>query len=211
MPKKSAGMNNKKVTLIILVLLVIIVVSGIVGSEYYTSRPEFCGSCHIMKNYYDSWKQSKHGDEEVACIECHYAPGEKGTLKVKFKGLGQLFSYLAETGKSVRKITKVPDESCMTSECHPREKFLDKKIQYTEKIPYVHKTHDDKTIEGQALHCDSCHQHVRPGKHFQVPEVSCYLCHFKNIGFNEGRGRCALCHKIPTKPLRRKTHHSSIP
>jgi nitrate/TMAO reductase-like tetraheme cytochrome c subunit len=197
-------MNSKKITLMILVLLVIVVVSGIVSSEYYTSRSEFCGSCHIMKNFYETWKKSKHGEEGVACVECHYAPGEKGTLKAKFKGLGQLFSYLAETGKSVRKITKVPDASCMTSECHPREKFLDKKLTYTEKIPYVHKTHDDKTIEGQALHCDTCHQHVRPEKHFQVPMVSCYLCHFKNTKFNEGRGKCSLCHEIPTKPLQKQ-------
>jgi nitrate/TMAO reductase-like tetraheme cytochrome c subunit len=31
-----------------------------------SSRPQFCGSCHLMKPYYASWEQSRHGN--VACV-----------------------------------------------------------------------------------------------------------------------------------------------
>jgi nitrate/TMAO reductase-like tetraheme cytochrome c subunit len=191
-----------KIILIILVFVFILVALGLVGSEWYTSQPDFCGTCHIMKKPYDSWAKSNHNN--VACVDCHYAPGEKITPHAKFKGLGQLFTYLATKDESVQKKAKVPDLSCTTSECHPKEKFLDKKIKFTEKIPYIHKTHIDKKIEGQELHCDTCHQHVRRDKHFEVPKVACFLCHFKNTEFNKERSKCSLCHEIPTKPLQKQ-------
>ncbi|HDL19964.1 MAG TPA: hypothetical protein ENH30_01665 [Nitrospirae bacterium] len=189
--------------ILIILVLVIVVVTGVITAEYYTAQPQFCGSCHIMKPYYDSWVKDKHNEKNVTCVDCHYPPGEKHALKSKFKGLGQLFTYLGTGTNVVRTPAKVSDLSCTTSACHPKEKFMDKKFQYTEKIPYVHNTHADKTIEGQALHCDTCHQHVRTEKHFEVPRMACYLCHFKEAKFNEGRAKCSLCHEIPVKPLQK--------
>jgi len=34
--------------------------------------------------------------------------------------------------------------------------------------------------------------------------VACFLCHFKNAEFNKGRGKCSLCHDIPTKSLQKQ-------
>jgi nitrate/TMAO reductase-like tetraheme cytochrome c subunit len=198
-----------RIVLIFLGLIFLLAIVGIIGSEWYTSQPDFCGSCHIMKKPYDSWAKSKHND--VPCVDCHYAPGEKITPHSKFKGLGQLFTYLATKDATVQKKAKIPDASCLTSECHPKEKFLDKKVKFTEQIPYIHKTHIDKKIEGQELHCDTCHLHVRPGKHFQVPKVACFLCHFKNTEFNKDRSKCSLCHEIPTKPLQKQKKEGAKP
>jgi nitrate/TMAO reductase-like tetraheme cytochrome c subunit len=197
---------QKKILLIALAVIGIVIVLSIFGAEYYTSQPEFCGACHIMERYYNSWEKSKHGEKDVTCVDCHYAPGEKYTLKAKFKGLGQLFAYLSTyvEAKEVRKPAKVSDLSCTTSECHPKQKLQDKKVKFTEKISYVHKTHFDKTIEGQELHCSICHQHVRAEKHFEVPKVACYLCHFKETKFNEGRAKCSLCHEIPQTSLQKQ-------
>jgi len=86
---------------------------------------------------------------------------------------------------------------------------MDKKLKFTEKIPYVHRTHMDKSIEGQTLHCDTCHQHVRKERHFEVPKVACYLCHFKEAAFNEGRAKCSLCHEIPTAPLQKQKKNNA--
>src|SRR5690242_7727803 len=55
----------------VLFFLVLVAMAG-----WYTSRPKFCRSCHIMEPYYDSWAVSKHKD--VSCIECHFAPGIGG-------------------------------------------------------------------------------------------------------------------------------------
>lgn len=202
---------NKKVILIILALIFILVIAGLVGSEWYTGQPEFCGSCHIMKRYYNSWAKSVHAEKGVACVDCHYAPGQRQTIKAKFGGLRHLFTYLSKDEKEVQKGPIVNDLSCTTSECHPKEKFQDKKLKFTEKISYVHKTHFDKTIEGQTLHCDTCHQHVTGEKHFEVPKVACFLCHFKNAEFNKGRGKCSLCHVIPTKPLQKQKKEGAKP
>jgi nitrate/TMAO reductase-like tetraheme cytochrome c subunit len=197
---------KKKTILLTLGIMVMIVISVLFTAEYYTSRPQFCGSCHIMERYYNSWEKSKHGEKDVTCVDCHYAPGEKYTLKATFKGLGQLFAYLATyvEAKEVRTPAKVSDISCMTSDCHPKQKLQDKQVKFTEKISYVHKTHFDKTVEGQKLHCGICHTHVRAEKHFEVPKVACYLCHFKEAKFNEGRSKCSLCHEIPKKSLQKQ-------
>jgi hypothetical protein len=119
--------------------------------------------------------------------------------------LSQLFSYLASPGSGVRKRAFIDDQSCTTSSCHPADdKFVSKKIQFTSNVSYVHKTHFDKTIEGQKLHCATCHNHVSSKTHFSVSKETCFLCHFKNTKFNEGRARCYICHEISDKPLQKQ-------
>lgn len=195
-------------------LIVIIVVVTLVGSiESYTGTPGFCGtSCHIMEPTYQSWKGDKHsGNAEkkvVSCVQCHYAPGERRTLKAKAKGMGQLFTYLATGEKEIRKATHIDDRSCMASACHPKGDFFTKKLKYTERegaVPFEHKAHMAKAIEGQVLHCSSCHRQV-PGskKHFEVSKDLCYTCHFRNSEFNKGLAKCELCHAIPTNSLQKQ-------
>jgi len=200
---------SKNIILTVLTIFIVIAAAGLLTAEYYTSRPSACGTCHIMRPYFNSWEKSTHGEEDVACVDCHYPPGERHSLQSKFRGLGQLFTYIGTKGVNVRKSARVSDLSCTTSECHPPEKFMDKKLKFTEKIPYVHRTHMDKSIEGQTLHCDTCHQHVRKERHFEVPKVACYLCHFKEAAFNEGRAKCSLCHEIPTASLQKQKKNNA--
>ncbi|MBI3591938.1 MAG: NapC/NirT family cytochrome c [Nitrospirae bacterium] len=215
----------KKAVLVLLVILAVIIGGGVFGffaAEKYTSRPEFCGTqCHIMKPNHETWKKDKHSKKDIVCVDCHYAPGEKPTPKAKFRALGQLFSYLATKDKEVRKRAVVNDLSCTTSDCHPKgnslqkdkENFLTKKIDYKKAYqtdykgvikPFIHKTHEEKTIEGQKLRCSSCHTHQSAGKHFEVPKESCFLCHFRKAKDNDGRAKCSICHEIPTKSLQKQ-------
>lgn len=216
----------KKAMMIIGIVSAILVAGmGILifSAEKYTARAEFCGlQCHTMKNPYETWRKDKHKagrhskiKKDVACVDCHYAPGEKPTPKAKFRALGQLFSYLATKDKEVRKRAVVKDLSCMTLECHPKEKFLTKKIEYKKAyqtdfkgtlLPFTHKTHEEKTVEGQKLHCSSCHIHFSAGKHFEVPKETCFLCHFRKAKEkeNEGRAKCSICHEISKKALQAK-------
>ncbi len=187
--------------LIASIVIIFLAASTIVASEYYTTRPSFCSSCHIMKKSYNSWEKSKH--RNVSCVKCHYAPGKEHSIQAKLKGLSQVFSYFATPDGEVRKKAVIDDASCTTSNCHQGEKFQAKKVGFTEKVPFVHKTHEDETIEGQKLHCNTCHLHVKVNKHFEVPKEACFLCHFKNTKFNEGRSKCVLCHKLPTEPIQK--------
>lgn len=224
----------KRTTLILVVVLGILVVGGaisFVGVEKYTSRPEFCGlTCHIMEPYYETWKKDKHKTgkhskikKDTTCVDCHYAPGEKLTLRAKAMAAGQLFNYLGKREEEVRLRAKVNDLACTTADCHPKENssqkdkdkenFFTKKIDYKKAykldykgvlLPFTHKTHLEKTIEGQKLHCASCHMHNDPDKHFNVPIELCFICHFRKAKENEGRAKCSVCHEIPTKAFKEK-------
>ena len=71
-------------------LFLMMVMAG--GAAWYTSRPVFCSSCHIMEPYYKSWQESHHKD--VACVECHFPPGVGGKVRGKMLGLVQLLKYV---------------------------------------------------------------------------------------------------------------------
>lgn len=114
-----------------LVLLVLVVVAGagLGGAEYYTSRPSFCGTCHVMDPYYESWSRDPHGAKfGVACVECHYAPGEQHTIKAKFRGLSQVASYFSGRYGAGRPRAVVSDDSCLRSGCHGGRAFDSKYI-----------------------------------------------------------------------------------
>jgi len=204
----------KKGIFLTIVIVIILAVAVVFSVESYTARPSFCGtSCHIMDKPYKSWQADKHGKagkEEVRCVDCHYAPGEKMTLHAKFKGLGQLFTYLSTDDKEVRRPTHIADISCSTSKCHPSEQFMEKKLTYgkDKKVTFTHKTHYEKTIPGQEMHCTTCHIKASDEKHFEVPKEQCYICHFRNSEFNKDRAACNLCHEIPTTPLQSQKKNS---
>jgi nitrate/TMAO reductase-like tetraheme cytochrome c subunit len=69
-----------------LIASVLVFIGLSIGSVEYTSRSDFCNSCHIMEPYYDSWKQGAHKD--VACVKCHISPGVENFLVAKLNGLG---------------------------------------------------------------------------------------------------------------------------
>lgn len=102
---------------------------GVGGAEYYTSRPTFCGSCHVMDPYYTSWSHDIHGRKfGVLCVDCHYAPGERFTIKAKFKGLSQVTSYFSGRYGAGRPRAHVADSSCLTSGCHGDMEFMGKML-----------------------------------------------------------------------------------
>ena len=62
--------------------------AGRLAPAWYTSRPEFCNSCHIMEPYYKSWQESSH--KNVSCIECHFPPGIGGEGPRQDAGAGAI-------------------------------------------------------------------------------------------------------------------------
>jgi nitrate/TMAO reductase-like tetraheme cytochrome c subunit len=158
------------------------------GAEYYTSQSSFCGgSCHIMDEQFQAWKDSKHyapgGDvaKQASCIECHFLPGEKRSMKVRYEGLRHLFAYLYDRDAPLPIRPVIKDGACLRSGCHAKEKFQDEELKFTEKkVRFKHRVHlEDKALEGQTLTCDTCHFKVTTKKHFEVPKDICYLCHLK--------------------------------
>jgi nitrate/TMAO reductase-like tetraheme cytochrome c subunit len=204
------------------------------GVEYYTSQSSFCGgSCHTMTEQYEAWKSNTHhinnnpNGMQAECIDCHFLPGEKHSLKAKFEGLRHLAAYLYDPNAPLPIRPVIKDGACLSSGCHVREKLAQVEIQYTEKVRFKHEVHfSDKALSGNLLTCDTCHFKVSAGKHFEVPNDICFLCHLKlekptldkaemsdgdikkitfdnrpSIDFNQGASRCDICHTIPTRSL----------
>ncbi|MEJ1297416.1 MAG: NapC/NirT family cytochrome c [Candidatus Sedimenticola sp. (ex Thyasira tokunagai)] len=216
--------------------LVLFLIVSFFGVEYYTSQSSFCGgSCHTMTEQYDAWKSNTHHKsnnpegKQAECIDCHFLPGEKRSLKAKWEGLRHLAAYLYNPNAPLPIRPVIRDGSCLQSGCHQRETVAQKEIQFTEKIRFKHDAHfTDKALDGHDITCDTCHFKTTEGKHFEVPKEICYLCHLKlekptldkakmtngdgkikkisfdnrpSISFNEGASRCDICHTIPTNSL----------
>jgi nitrate/TMAO reductase-like tetraheme cytochrome c subunit len=134
---RTAGVSEKKThsrayrwarrVSITLVLLLVVGAVGLVGADYYTTRPNFCGTCHVMDPYFESWSRDLHGARlGVLCVDCHYAPGERFTIHAKFKGLSQVASYFSGRYGAGRPRAHVADESCLVSGCHGERSFMSK-------------------------------------------------------------------------------------
>lgn len=205
-------------------LLVLLALTA--SAAWYTSRSEFCNSCHIMEPYYKSWQESSHS--HVPCIDCHFAPGFGGKLRGKLLGLVQLAKYLTKS-EGPRPAAEIPDSSCLRSGCH-ESRLLSGRVEYRG-INFDHTPHlpppepvgpshlrgpsdDALTSESDAgredrdrprewlrrqLRCTSCHGQIVQGTHMAVTLSTCFLCHFKDEPFNEGLGACTHCHQIPDK------------
>lgn len=161
-------------------------------SGWYTSRPEFCRSCHIMEPYYVSWQHSSHSD--VSCIKCHFPPGVAEKVRGKMLGLVQLAKYVTRSA-GPRPVAEIPDASCLRSGCH-ETRLLSGRLEF-QGIPFDHAPHLDELRRGKKLRCTSCHSQIVQGTHMTVTTTTCFLCHFKDGHFNEGLGACTRCHQIP--------------
>jgi hypothetical protein len=184
----------------------------------------------VIEKAFNSWKADKHSAKEIGCKVCHYPPetlsytilehrnipkdekadSKKKTvkefMKTELEVLSRLITVVNMGEAVVRTSPRIDDRSCTTSECHGSEKdeFMTKKIKLSDKeLPFIHENHYDreKWVEGQEMHCTTCHQHETGQNHFEVSRDKCFLCHFKNLALNEERSKCSLCHEIPTKPL----------
>ena len=180
----------------------------VAGAGWYTSRPQFCASCHIMEPYYKSWQESSHKD--VTCIECHFPPGVGGKIRGKMLGLVQLAKYMTQSA-GPRPTAEISDASCLRSGCH-ETRLLTGRVDF-HGIPFDHVPHLSPNRRGRQLRCTSCHSQLVQGEHMTVTTSTCFLCHFKGQPLNEGLGACTHCHQIPTqevRPRRRRDVHPRL-
>jgi nitrate/TMAO reductase-like tetraheme cytochrome c subunit len=159
---------------------------------WYTSRSQFCQSCHIMEPYYSSWQESTHA--KVSCVKCHFPPGAGEKVRGKMMGLVQLVKYVTRS-EGPRPVAEVSDASCLRSGCHDT-RLLSGRVEF-QGISFDHTPHLQELRRGKKLRCTSCHGQIVQGSHMSVTTSTCFLCHFKDQHFNEGSGACTRCHQIP--------------
>lgn len=155
-------MRLTKTWKIVIGIAVVVAVVG-TGCSIYMVRashnPAFCGTCHIIRPYYQSWSNSsllanKHAQKNVACLDCHES-SYWDKVKEGFKFItGRYETPLPEL--------KVPKEKCL--ECHESYEKVAELTAHLDPNP-----HDNPHQEG--LECNVCH------KMHKESELYCSKCH----------------------------------
>lgn len=190
----------------IFVMCLIMAVPVNVGVEY-SNTPKFCGSCHIMDPYYDSWEKSAHS--KFACTECHFPPSLKGKLGAKFQGFSQLVSYVTAT-EATRPTAHVEDGSC--TQCHAVETLGGRKD--FGKVKFDHAVHFQSARIGIEVRCTTCHVQITQDEHISVDRNACIVCHLKDQEPGEAKGGCLACHDLPQKKIESGSlvfDHATVP
>ena len=193
-PAKRPG--RRRALLIGLTTLFVVGFAVLVGLYKVSSSPLLCSSCHIMTPYVEAWRTSKHN--MVSCVECHYPPGFRDSLWVKYQALAQVAKWATQTYSS-KPFAEIEDASCLRSGCHER-RLLEGKVVFKRGIIFDHRPHLEEIRRGRQLRCTSCHSQIVVGTHIEVTESTCFLCHFK--GMKIGRelkpiAGCTGCHGAP--------------
>jgi nitrate/TMAO reductase-like tetraheme cytochrome c subunit len=185
-------------TILTLGLVAGLAVVGTWTSVEISSKPQFCGSCHVMSPYYESWKESSH--RNVACVECHIAPGVTAEFRKKFEALSMVASYFTGT-YGTNPWAEIDDAACLR--CHERRLLAGKELFGD--VLFDHSSHLSGMRRGKKLRCTSCHSQIVQGSHIAVTTSTCILCHFKGKESNTDTARCTLCHHIPSKVIQHET------
>jgi nitrate/TMAO reductase-like tetraheme cytochrome c subunit len=203
LPEASRAPRRSRRRRLVLLALAAVVVVGIVGTAglwQVSSSPQFCNSCHIMGPYVQGWKASKHA--AVACVQCHYPPGFRDTLRVKFEAMTQVAKWATGTYNS-KPFAEVEDGSCLRSGCHSSAQLAAQGMVVSGPgIRFDHRPHLDPAKTGRQLRCTSCHSQIIVERHFEVDRRACFVCHFK--GTKHGReltpiAGCTGCHEPPKR------------
>jgi len=97
----------------------------------HMDSPQFCGTtCHTpMQPEWEAWNRSPHSN--VACVECHIAPGTAGLIKAKLNGIHQLVGVM--TTKFDRPVLadvgQVPAANATCVHCHAPDRWKPDRIK----------------------------------------------------------------------------------
>jgi len=172
--------------LLLALVLIVAILGAVVGYRYYRytqDDPQYCASCHLMKEAFTEWYKGKHRD--IICQTCHQLSIlEQNQLLVAYvvKGDKKPFS---QTHGRVK-----PWKGC--KKCH-----MDEASQGSRTLTqsYGHARH----VFMQRIDCKVCHE----GKvhSFTPNEIACQDCH-KDKGVH-GIGMeafsCLRCHSYSEK------------
>jgi nitrate/TMAO reductase-like tetraheme cytochrome c subunit len=173
----------------------------------FTESSTFCGLCHQMNAYMESWRASSH--HHVACTKCHYEPGFINHLKGKWVD-GQVSLAYFISGKTPSKPhAEIGDASCLQKGCHKIEN-LQRDMVY-KNVAFSHGKHLGELRRGMKLRCTTCHAQLVQGAHLTVHEINCFICHYYRAGTRGDEeciscavGSCTSCHVEPKGDIKVK-------
>jgi nitrate/TMAO reductase-like tetraheme cytochrome c subunit len=154
----------------------------------FSESSTFCGLCHQMNSYIESWKASSH--RNVSCTQCHYAPGFFNHLKGKWVDGQVSLAYFISGKKPSMPHAEISDASCLQKGCHKIEELQGDMIY--KNVAFSHGKHLDELKRGMKLRCTSCHAQMVQGQHLTVHETNCFICHYYKAG-PKGEEECLSC------------------
>jgi nitrate/TMAO reductase-like tetraheme cytochrome c subunit len=188
-------------------LLALVVVGG-VGSvtaiggtafQRWSETEGFCSRCHTMTPEVTAHKLGVHRD--VACGECHVAPGIVGLVKSKLRGSIQLFQVI--TGSYPRPISAPdpnllppPEDTCM--KCHPLSEIAGEGSQVKLVMHSIYREDKANTREtvavmvrpyrlGEGQASRGAHWHVEQKVEYATPEKNSQKIDWIRVTYKGGR------------------------
>jgi nitrate/TMAO reductase-like tetraheme cytochrome c subunit len=173
----------------------------------FTESSTFCGLCHQMNVYMESWRASSH--RHVACTQCHYEPGLFNHLKGKWVDGQVSLAYFISGKRPSRPHAEISDASCLGKGCHRIEDLQGNMIY--KNVAFSHGEHLGELRRGMKLRCTSCHAQLVQGAHLTVHEINCFICHYYKAGPRGDEecvscavGGCTSCHVEPKGDIKVK-------
>jgi len=154
----------------------------------FTESSTFCGICHQMNVYMDSWRASSH--KKVACTQCHYEPGFLNHLKGKWVDGQVSLAYFISGKTPDRPHAEISDTSCLQKGCHKIEDLQGNMVY--KNVAFSHGKHLGELRRGMKLRCTTCHAQLVQGAHLTVHEINCFICHYYQAG-ERGEEECISC------------------
>ena len=174
-----------KTSLVICVIAFIILSMALLR---FTESSTFCGLCHQMDVYMESWRSSSH--KHVACTKCHYEPGFLNHMKGKWVDGQVSLAYFLSGKRPSTPHAQISDTSCLQKGCHKTEDLKGDMIY--KNVAFSHGKHLEELRRGMKLRCTSCHAQLVQGKHLTVHEINCFICHYYKAG-PKGEEECISC------------------
>ncbi|OGP89679.1 MAG: hypothetical protein A2156_00515 [Deltaproteobacteria bacterium RBG_16_48_10] len=197
--RRGIGIHRKgiKIFLLFCVVLFLVIFAGLLK---FSETSTFCGLCHQMGTYIESWKASSH--RHVACTKCHYEPGFFNHLKGKWVDGQVSLAYFISGKKPSKPHAEISDSACLQQGCHKTEDLKGNMIY--KNVAFSHGKHLEELRRGMKLRCTSCHAQIVQGKHLTVHETNCLICHYYRAGLMGDKdciscavGSCTSCHIEP--------------
>lgn len=215
-PQLVDGVLNHLKGFVLALIAVISVLGVVVGYKYYRHTqddPEFCMSCHMMKEAFQEWQRGKHRD--IVCQKCHHLSLiEQNQLLVTYvmKGKSEF------SGTHGRKRPWSECKTCHLSEISQGSLTLRKSYGHAKHVfmqnleckvchggslhlfrpdeSACRNCHRDKGVHGvgmEAFSCLKCHSFIEKSP-AMVPNEKCLGCHKIVLGSPMASFKCHQCH-----------------
>lgn len=148
--------------------IVLITVSSLVAlgiliflTMHFTSQPNFCSSCHEIRQPVATWTLGAH--KNITCLDCHANPGTIGYVSRKFKGLGEVYLHFTNQIPATL-VARYNIQTCIV--CHTGQKTNypnAKNIKLQPGEPLAPPVSHSETLQNN-VSCLNCHRYVAHGE-----------------------------------------------